>query len=783
MKFLRLYFVVLLCLGMQMTWAQERMVSVKGNVTDGRGTGLPGAHLQFVSLAVPDYATDLATDTAGYFAAQLPRGYYTLRVSYTDYSTYEARAECIDSINMPPIVLQESSSELAGVVVRANRISYNTKGYKANLSNDPLFKSRTLAEAMQMLPGLHMKQGEFYAYGENIGSVFVNNKRIMFTGTALVSYLATLQAKNITSVEVLNSTADPLLANKMAFVVKITTASINDGGNATVGASARVSNVFDFQAAPMFNIQQRVGKWSMFLLPSYTPRSKLNRGATGTTTYQETGQLRKESQMTHLKFKPSLSLAGGLSYEFDKSNNLSLNFSGKHVKRLQTSSTHNELYEDGLLANTSDGYVGERRTENQIESMLSYYGDLPVATLYGSLNYTFKEADGQTNRNQTLGDGLTTTYQQNKDAYYHLFRANLSAEWKIGDAHRIITTAKYVNWDNKNYYCRPLNTEASRYSYIYDESTFDGSLGYEYHKGLWNVNIGTNYLKSHMKPMVEQAGETGSYNYNVNKFLPFATITYMFNEAKYETVTLQYERSYDFSILSAMDPTTDWRSEYAYNRGNPNLRPGFVDEVALQTQVGDFSFRAKFNNELGAAMTYSLDDANYEVHSYDNGMHTQSILLYVGFPTIEFSETWRANYYCSYFWKKEHYGSQKQVAGQVSGGFDVMGNLPGNINLNCSATLNSPQRSFYTSLYMLGDVNASLGKWFFRNKLRAGLNCSYTFLTRTTTKTSQYRSDSRFDRSMLTLSLSVSYKFKWGNKRAWIKTNQVVSKEAMRMND
>lgn len=123
------------------------------------------------------------------------------------------------------------------------------------------------------------------------------------------------------------------------------------------------------------------------------------------------------------------------------------------------------------------------------------------------------------------------------------------------------------------------------------------------------------------------------------------------------------------------------------------------------------------------------------------------------------------------------------MAGQVSGGFDVMGNLPGNINLNCSATLNSPQRSYYTSLYMLGDVNVSLGKWFFRNKLHAGLNCSYSFLTRTRTKTSQYRSDSRFDRSMFAVSLSVSYKFKWGNKRAWVKTNSVITKEATRMND
>ena len=125
----------------------------------------------------------------------------------------------------------------------------------------------------------------------------------------------------------------------------------------------------------------------------------------------------------------------------------------------------------------------------------------------------------------------------------------------------------------------------------------------------------------------------------------------------------------------------------------------------------------------------------------------------------------------------------KSKAGQVAGGFDVMGTLPGNINLNCEATLNSPQRSFYTSLYALGGASVSLGKWFLKNRLRAGLSCSYSFLTHTTTKTSQYRSDFRFDRSVLSASLSVSYKFKWGNKRAWVKTNRVVSKEAMRMND
>ena len=782
MKFLRLYLAVLLCLGVRVTLAQEKVFSVRGYVTDVKGVGLPGAHLQFVSQAVTAKATDLASDTAGYYAVQLPRGYYTLRVSYTGYSTYEARVECIDSINMPSIVLQENSSELAGIVVKADRIKYNTKGYTANLANDPLFKTRTLADAMQMLPGLYLKDGVFHAYGEKIGSVFVNNKRMMFKEGALVSYLATLQAKNITSVEVLNSTADPMLTDKLAYVVKITTSNVNDGGNAKVGTYARASNIYDFQVAPTFNVQQRVGKWSMFLTPSYTPRTMLNRGLTETTTYQETGMVRNETRMTHLKFKPSLLLTGGLSYEFDKNNNLSLNFTGNHCKRLQTTSTSNDIYENELQISSTDGYVGERRTVNQFETMLNYYGELPIATLYGSFVYAFKEDNGQTNRGQTTVKGQTTAFQQNKDSYYHLFKGFLSADWKIAEGHKVLTSVSCVNWDNSSYYCQPLADGGSPYKYLYKESSFNGSLGYEYSKGAWDVNVGTNYLKTNMKPLVVQVGQGASYQSDVSKFLPFATITYVYNKAKYETVTLQYERTYDFSILKAMDPTIDWRSEYAYNRGNPALRPGFVDKMALQTRIGEFSFRARFENELGVVGTYSLDDANNEVNSYDNGMHDQSIFLYVGFPLIEFSNDWRLNSYCTYYWKKSHYRDRKQVMSQVSGGFTVMGTLPGHISLNGSVTLQSPQRTFYTTLYGAGDINCSLGKWFLKNKLYTGVSCNYSFLTRVRNVNSLYRSDTRYDRASLMASFSVSYRFKWGNKRAWIKTDRTISGESMRMN-
>lgn len=781
----KIFFLLLLLMSLcsLTTFAQDGKLAVRGSVMDAAGEKLVGAHLSFAPISSPDQKTDVVSGKDGQFEVRLPLNYYTLRVTYTGYAPYEARVECVDSIQMPPIVLQESSSELAGVVVKANRISYNTKGYVASIAGDPLFKTRNLAEAMRMLPGLYIKDNEFNAYGEKIGSVFVNNKRLMYKGSALVSYLSTLQAKNIVSVQVLNSTADPLLTDKMAFVIKITTASAEDGGNASVGVSARASSVYDFQAKPTLNIQQRIGKWSMFLMPDYTPRSMLNRGMKGTTTLQETGVVRRETAMTHLKFKPTLWLIGGLSYEFDKNNNLSLNLSGMHQKRLQTSETHNDIFDHNQQTGTTDGYVGERRKINYFGGMLNYFGELPIATLYGTVNYAFKEDDGHTDRNQTLADGQQSLFGQDKMAYYHLLTSSLSATWKLGKGHKVNTSASATTWDNKNNYRQPLADEAGRYRYLYEETSFDGSLGYEYSKGVWDVNVGSRYLNSHMNPQVVQDGKTAYYTRNVSKVLPFATLTYIYDPTSYKTITLQYERSYDFSNLTAMDPTTDWRSEYAYNKGNPNLKPGFTDKVALQTTIGKFSIRGRFENDLSNVSTYALDDAGNEVQSYDNGLHSQSLYFYLDFPLVEFSDQWRLDYYATYLWKKESYGHRKQVSSQVTGGFTLMGTLPGHINFNCSAMINSPQRSFYTNLYYLGGIDASLGKWFWKNKWYAGLSCSYSFLTRTSLRTPLLRTDERFDRAMLMVNLSLSYRIKWGNKRARVNSNRVISTEAMRMND
>lgn len=71
-------------------------------------------------------------------------------------------------------VVDEAGAMLAGVEITAKRISYNTKGYVASLANDPLLKKSSLADALRMLPGINLEEGSFSAFGEKIGSAFVN---------------------------------------------------------------------------------------------------------------------------------------------------------------------------------------------------------------------------------------------------------------------------------------------------------------------------------------------------------------------------------------------------------------------------------------------------------------------------------------------------------------------------------------------------------------------------------------------------------------------------------
>lgn len=110
-----LLFLLCLCVGVLPSFAQDGNLTMTGRVVDEAGAKLVGAHVRFSSMDETPKMTDVVVDTAGYFEVKLPLNYYTMRVTFTGFAPYEARVECLGNMDLPPIVMRESSSELAGV--------------------------------------------------------------------------------------------------------------------------------------------------------------------------------------------------------------------------------------------------------------------------------------------------------------------------------------------------------------------------------------------------------------------------------------------------------------------------------------------------------------------------------------------------------------------------------------------------------------------------------------------------------------------------------------------
>lgn len=775
-KLITVMFMSLLCL---LSAAQDSVV-VKGVVKDAQGMGLTGAHVKFVAGDGQGASSTVLSDTAGVFSIRLPQSKYLLSVSYVGLDTYEARIDALSDVQLPTITLDEGNHLLNGVEVTAKRITYNTKGYVANLANDEFLKERSLTDAMKLLPGLELIEGEFKAYKQNIGSVFVNNKRLNLSGPRAAQYLSHLSAKNVTAVEVLNSTADPTLSDHSAYVLRITTKRANDGGRANVGFGTSGGNVNDFQINPTAFIEQRTGKWSLFLMPQYQPRTMLKRGSKSISHYYQQNATRRETSVLKLKKHPIANYTLGAGYDINEKSTLSFTTSGYYDKHDQSQSTTNVMTRDGVNS-TTEGFTTNNRKDKQFDGTIDYTAFLTNVTIMAYTQYLFNEKNAQNLHRQTLEEGLTTQNDLHEKTLYHMWLFNSSATWNVAKGHSFSAGVDMSTWDNSSDYLQYFDTNLQKYRYLYQEFQFSGRMSYTFRSDRFDLNVGTKWLHVNMKPKVEEQEQTTSFNRSVNKWMPYTTLTYVYNKKSMETVSLQYERTYDYSQLSAINPTVRWNSEYEYSQGNPNLRPGFTDKVSLQTSIHDFMIYTFFKNSLSYTMDVTVDDNGNQVISCNNGLHNQSIFAYLAFPTLNLSKKWRMQIHMDYLWSREHYQDLRRCSQQVTGGITTMADLPAGFSLEGTLSLSSPQRSLYQDAYVPGRVNGNIRKAFFKNKLSAVLSASYDFRTHSSVHSPLFRTDNRYDKAVFRVNFGVSYRFRWGNRRAYVKRNQVMTLESLRM--
>lgn len=113
----------------------QTIYSVTGKVM-GNNEPLIGANVLLKESNNDQNTLGTSTDVNGIYHIQVPKGNYSLEISYIGYTTYVSNVEVKGNVSLPPITLSEDTQLMNEVVVTARTITYNANGYVAEISKN-----------------------------------------------------------------------------------------------------------------------------------------------------------------------------------------------------------------------------------------------------------------------------------------------------------------------------------------------------------------------------------------------------------------------------------------------------------------------------------------------------------------------------------------------------------------------------------------------------------------------------------------------------------------------
>ena len=323
--FLGLIILMLCCVG---SISAQNLYKITGRVIDKDSTAV-----EFASVVLSDNSTKKLTGTTtgidGTFAVNAKEGVYTFEVSLLGYEKYTLIITADKNINLGDIVLKDDVNTLNEIKITANRVDYNMGGYEYKIGNIEALKNKDLTDVLRTAPGI-MVTNKITLYGNAIGNVYVDRRRVQMTAEALLNYLRSYKGGNIEKIEVIS---DPdISARHGGTAIKITTKK-QEGG--FLSASARVLyNENNFVVGPDLNLNYRKGKFSFYTSGGYTNQ---NRDTKEITSYDWKSADKRIDDITTEKIKLPLSINGtfGIGYDISKNDYFSAEVSFRERERAE----------------------------------------------------------------------------------------------------------------------------------------------------------------------------------------------------------------------------------------------------------------------------------------------------------------------------------------------------------------------------------------------------------------------------------------------------------------
>lgn len=301
---------------------------IRGRVVDINKESLPGVSVLLYEIPDKVLVATTITDTSGrYSLTPKLSGKYILRFSLVGMESLETQEiEYTDSfLDLGETLLLAQNIALNDVVVRSQQplFEFQDGGISFIVAKSILATGSSALEVIERMPGIRLDQtnGQIYLNGKGGVLVFMNDRALRMPAAQLFTFLAGLNANEISKIELLNSPPAGFDADG-AVIRIITKKHLTNGGDvsATVGHGVKPKAASTLRYSKRLKGLQVSGSYSFLFEKSYsdmTVRSWQNMPVFG-------GNMEVDLKDTMRYTTQSHQLNLNIDYQLDSLTNLSL---------------------------------------------------------------------------------------------------------------------------------------------------------------------------------------------------------------------------------------------------------------------------------------------------------------------------------------------------------------------------------------------------------------------------------------------------------------------------
>lgn len=559
---------------------------------------------------------EISNEEGEFTFKEIAKGNYLLKVTYVGFEdlSQEITLKDQETRDLGELILSTSSIQLEGAEITAQRALVETKADRTVFNVQGTINSAgdSGINLLRKAPGVLVdNNNNISVMGRSGVLIYVNGKRMPFSGEDLTNYLQNLTSEQIDRIDIITNPSAKYEAEGNAGIIDIILKKDDTKGlNGSI--STQYSKGIAQRTGVNFSGNYRNNGFNIFGNLGFLGGNRYNR--IDFFNYQN-GLVMNELDLMNNSGK-NYSYQFGTDYFINKYNTIGFmvdgninNNKGKTINNLSIASQATPTTIDSLLlANNESNSASFQSLYNMNYQFRKNETNFNVDLDYGS--YSQDNDYLQPNRYYTadtstlLSENLTSYLTPSKISIYTAkadFDKKIS-NGKLGLGSKFTKVVSDNTYKFFNHYSseKKLNLERSN-DFLYDENVLAGDIDYRMNvNSKWSISTGlrteytqiTGTLKAYRFDLQEDPVKL-----NYVKFFPSVGISY--SPSRMHSFNLNYGKRINRPDYNVLNPFLIKMSELSSSRGNAELKPEVVHNIDLS-----YTVFYMYTLKLGYSKTY-----------------------------------------------------------------------------------------------------------------------------------------------------------------------------------